>query len=195
MADLKKITIHSDGACQGNPGPGGWAAVLEYQNHLKEIAGGDPATTNNRMEIQAAVAGLRSLNQPCEVELFTDSEYLRDGITRWLARWKRVGWRTKDRKPVRNQDLWRELDAACAPHVIHWHWLKGHAGHALNERCDQLAVAEIARIRKQHSPDQLKTLLRDFQAQRSLTQEEKRPDLPEKKVSEVIQKALGLPGI
>jgi ribonuclease HI len=194
MSDLKKITIHSDGACQGNPGPGGWAAILEYQGHLKEIAGGNAATTNNRMEIQAALAALRSLKQRCEVQFFTDSEYVRDGITRWLAGWKRFGWRTKDRKPVRNQDLWRELDAACTPHVIHWHWLKGHAGHPLNERCDQLAVTEIAKIRKQHTPDQLNALLRDFEKQRS-EQQEKKPDLLQKKNSDVIQKALNLPGI
>jgi ribonuclease HI len=172
MPELKKVTIHSDGACAGNPGPGGWAAILQYQNRTKEISGGAPATTNNRMEIQAAISGLRSLKQPCEVDFFTDSEYLRDGITRWMAGWKRRNWRTKERKPVRNQDLWRELDSATNGHRIKWHWLKGHAGHPLNERCDELAVAEIEKIRKQFPPEKLSTLLREFQEQRLAEQQQ-----------------------
>jgi ribonuclease HI len=134
--------------------------------HRKEVAGGDPATTNNRMELQAAISALRLLKTPCEIQFFTDSEYLRGGITSWVSTWKRKGWRTKDRKPVKNQDLWRELDELCAPHTIQWNWVRGHAGHPLNERCDELAVAETAKIRKQFSPDQLEALLAQFKDQR-----------------------------
>jgi len=162
----KKVTIHSDGACDGNPGPGGWAAILQYGTHQKEVAGGDPATTNNRMELQAAISALRLLKTPCEIQFFTDSEYLRGGITSWVSTWKRKGWRTQDRKPVKNQDLWRELDELCAPHTMQWNWVRGHAGHPLNERCDELAVAETAKIRKQFSPDQLKAWLAQFKNQR-----------------------------
>jgi ribonuclease HI len=164
---MKKITIHTDGGCDGNPGPGGWAAVLQYEQHRRELAGGEPATTNNRMELQAAISALAALKEPCQVNLFTDSEYLRHGITRWVARWKANGWRTVDRKPVKNEDLWRRLHELASLHQIQWHWLKGHAGHPLNERCDQLAAAEIAKIRKQHTPAQLASRLAEFEQQRS----------------------------
>jgi len=159
---MKKVVIHSDGGCHGNPGPGGWAVVLEYGQHKRELSGGVPATTNNRMELQAAIEALTALKEPCEVEFYTDSEYVRNGVSGWLFNWKRNGWRTKSKKPVKNEDLWRELDRSTARHKIDWHWLKGHAGHAANERCDQLANAEIAKIKKSYSADQLKTLLKEF---------------------------------
>lgn len=161
---MKAVTIHTDGACEGNPGPGGWAAVLRHGDRFRELSGGTPATTNNRMELQAAIAALQALKEPCQVELWTDSEYLRQGITDWLPGWKRRGWRTVDKKPVKNEDLWRALDAAAAPHQIRWHWLKGHAGHADNERCDVLAHAEVAKIRKLHTAEQLTALRQTFAA-------------------------------
>lgn len=163
---MKAVTIHTDGACEGNPGPGGWAAVLRHGHRAREIAGGVPATTNNRMELQAAIAALGVLKEPCAVELWTDSEYLRQGVNEWLRGWKRRGWRTADRKPVKNEDLWRSLDAAAAPHQIRWCWLKGHAGHADNERCDALARGEIDQIRKLFPPEQLATLREQFCATR-----------------------------
>ena len=164
---MKTVTIHSDGACEGNPGPGGWAAILEYGDRAKEISGGEPATTNNRMELQAAIAALSCLKERCAVEFYTDSEYLREGITSWVAGWKTRGWRTADKKPVRNDDLWRRLDELAAGHQITWHWLKGHAGHPLNERCDQLARSEIVKLRRQFTPAQLAALLAEFEKQRS----------------------------
>ena len=163
----KRVTIHTDGACEGNPGPGGWAAVLEHGARTKEIAGGVPATTNNRMELQAAIAALSALKEPCEVELFTDSEYLREGVTQWLAAWKARGWRTADKKPVKNEELWRRLDEALARHQVRWHWLKGHAGHPQNERCDQLARAEIVGLRKRFTPAQFAACLEEFDRERS----------------------------
>jgi ribonuclease HI len=163
---MKRVAIHTDGACEGNPGPGGWAALLEYEGRSREISGGEPATTNNRMELHAAIAALDALKEPCEVELFTDSEYLRNGISAWIARWKANGWRTKDRQAVKNEDLWRRLDAARERHRVEWRWLKGHAGHAGNERCDRRAVGEIAKIRKQFSPGQLAEMRRQFEAGR-----------------------------
>ncbi len=161
---MKKIVIHSDGGCHGNPGPGGWAAVLEYGKHRRELSGGVPATTNNRMELQAAIEALAALKEPCEVDFYTDSEYVRNGVSGWLKGWKRNGWRTKAKRPVKNEDLWRALDARAAKHQIKWHWLKGHAGHPGNERCDQLATAEIAKIKKAFSADQVKALLAEFLA-------------------------------
>lgn len=163
---MKEVTIHTDGACEGNPGPGGWAAVLRHGTRSREISGGVPATTNNRMELQAAIAALQALKEPCQVELWTDSQYLRQGITEWLAGWKRRGWRTVDKRPVKNEDLWRALDTAAAPHQIRWHWLKGHAGHADNERCDSLARAEVEKLRKLHTREQLKALRDAFAANR-----------------------------
>jgi ribonuclease HI len=162
---VKKVTIHSDGGCEGNPGPGGWAAVLRYGNHAKEISGGCPATTNNRMEMTAAIEALRSLKEPCEVEFFTDSEYLQNGISTWIKQWKARGWRTAGKAAVKNEDLWRALDQEVARHRIDWKWLKGHAGHADNERCDQLAGSEIAKIKKAHSREQLAAALEKFKEQ------------------------------
>lgn len=164
---VKQVIIHTDGACEGNPGPGGWAAVLRHGERAREISGGEPATTNNRMELTAAIAALRALKEPCEVELFTDSEYLRDGVTEWLPRWKANGWRTKDSKPVKNDDLWRELDARCATHRVRWQWLKGHAGHPDNEHCDVLARGAIAKLRAQFSAQHLAAKLENFTQQRS----------------------------
>ncbi len=133
------IEIFTDGACRGNPGPGGWGVLLRYNGREKELWGGEAETTNNRMELTAAIRALEALNQPCEVDLFTDSVYVRDGITRWLPNWKRRGWRTANRKPVKNQDLWQELDAAASRHSVRWHWVEGHSGHEGNERADALA--------------------------------------------------------
>jgi ribonuclease HI len=161
---VKKVTIHSDGGCDGNPGPGGWAAVLRYGDHRKELSGGCPATTNNRMEMQAAIEALQSLKQPCEVEFFTDSKYLQNGISTWITKWKARGWRTVGKAPVKNEDLWRALDQAVTRHRIHWRWLKGHAGHEDNERCDQLSTAAIAKIRQQFSREQLQTALEELKA-------------------------------
>jgi ribonuclease HI len=165
----KKITIHTDGACDGNPGPGGWAALLQYGTNARELTGGEPATTNNRMELQAAISALSALKEPCEVTLFTDSEYLRQGITEWLRQWKANHWRTADRKAVKNDDLWRQLETVASQHRITWQWLKGHAGHPDNERCDQLAGAEIVKLRRQYSPEKLVALREAFVASRDPT--------------------------
>jgi ribonuclease HI len=134
-----RVTIYTDGACSGNPGPGGWGAILQFGGKEKELMGGEAHTTNNRMELLAAISALEALKRPCAVALYTDSEYLRGGITGWINNWKKNGWRTKDKKPVKNIDLWQRLDAALGEHHIPWHWVKGHAGHAMNERADQLA--------------------------------------------------------
>ena len=139
-----KVEIYTDGACSGNPGPGGWGAVLLYGDREKELFGGAPETTNNRMELTAAIEALEALKRPCQVRLHTDSTYLKRGITEWIARWKRNGWRTADRKPVKNQDLWQRLDAALARHRVEWRWIKGHAGNAGNERADALARRGMA---------------------------------------------------
>jgi ribonuclease HI len=159
---MQKVTIHTDGGCQGNPGPGGWGAVLACGSHRKQLSGGVPATTNNRMELQAAIEALAVLNTPCEIEFFTDSNYLKDGVTQWISGWKRNGWKTKAKAPVKNEDLWRRLDTLLAPHKVTWRWLKGHAGHSGNEHCDQLATVAIEAIRRQHSPEALKQLLVGF---------------------------------
>lgn len=137
---LKKVQLITDGACIGNPGPGGWACVLRYGEHKKELYGSDKQTTNNRMELKAAIEGLRALKQPCEVEVVTDSQYVKNGITSWIANWKRKGWKTKDKKPVVNQDLWQDLDKENQRHRTAWSWTKGHASHADNNRCDELAT-------------------------------------------------------
>jgi ribonuclease HI len=134
-----QVTIHTDGACSGNPGPGGWGAILQWGNQRREMKGGEPNTTNNRMELMAAIMALEALKRPCKVDLHTDSQYVRNGIMSWIHTWKRNGWRTSDKKPVKNVDLWQRLDAALGHHTIAWHWVKGHAGHDLNERADQLA--------------------------------------------------------
>ena len=167
---MKKVVIHSDGGCHGNPGPGGWAAILEYGPHCRELSGGVPATTNNRMELQAAIEALSALKEPCDVEFHTDSEYVMNGVTEWLSNWKRNGWRTKSKKPVKNEDLWRVLDSHVSKHQVKWHWLKGHAGHVGNERCDQLANAEIAKIKKTFRPERLKGMLVEFSARDSAEQ-------------------------
>ena len=137
---MKKIQIITDGACSGNPGPGGWAAILRYQRHEKEIWGSAPHTTNNRMELTAAIEALRSLKEPCEAEVVTDSEYLKNGITTWIHDWKKRGWLTKAKKPVVNQDLWQELDEQASRHKATWVWTKGHASNRDNNRCDELAT-------------------------------------------------------
>ena len=133
------MAIWSDGACSGNPGPGGWGAILAWNGHRKEIKGGDPDTTNNRMELTAAIEALSALKVPSSVDFHTDSQYVRGGVTGWIKGWKRNGWKTADRKPVKNVDLWQKLDALAAAHDIRWHWIKGHAGHDENERADELA--------------------------------------------------------
>ena len=145
MTERPHVIIYTDGACRGNPGPGGWGALLRYGRHEKELCGSDPDTTNNRMELLAAVEALKSLKRPCQVDLHTDSEYLRRGVTEWLAGWKAHGWRTSGKKAVKNQDLWRDLDEAIQPHQIEWHWLRGHAGQRENERVDKLARDAISK--------------------------------------------------
>lgn len=139
------VEIFTDGACSGNPGPGGWGALLRLGETEKELSGGEPQTTNNRMELMAAIAALEALTRPTTATLTTDSVYVRDGITKWLKNWKKNGWKTAAKKPVKNEDLWRRLDTAQAPHDIDWRWIKGHAGHAENERCDALAREAIPR--------------------------------------------------
>jgi ribonuclease HI len=141
------VTIHTDGACSGNPGPGGWGAILSFGTRERELKGGEQYTTNNRMELMGAIAALEALTRPCKVDLYTDSQYLRGGITGWIKTWKRNGWRTSDRKPVKNVDLWQRLDEALKRHDVQWHWVRGHAGHAMNERADRLAREAIVAIR------------------------------------------------
>ena len=141
---LPAVTIHTDGACSGNPGPGGWGAILRFGEVEKELKGGEAHTTNNRMELMAAISALETLKKPCTVDLYTDSQYVRQGITGWIHGWKKNGWRTSDKKPVKNVDLWQRLDAALNPHEVRWHWIKGHAGHDENERADQLAREGVA---------------------------------------------------
>ncbi len=140
---MDRVEIHTDGACRGNPGPGGWGALLRKDAHEREIYGAERDTTNNRMELMAAIQALETLKRPCEVTLVTDSQYLRHGITEWIVKWKKNGWRTADRKPVKNVDLWQRLDLAGHRHHIHWKWIRGHTGHPDNERADQLANRAI----------------------------------------------------
>jgi ribonuclease HI len=144
MSELSDVEVFTDGACRGNPGPGGWAAILRYRGTERELGGFAPATTNNRMEMTAAIAGLESLKRPCRVRLYSDSQYLREGITKWINNWKRRGWRTADKQLVKNIDLWQRLDAAAARHDVTWVWVRGHSGHPENERADALARAHIA---------------------------------------------------
>lgn len=146
MADKPHVTIYTDGACSGNPGPGGWGALLRFGNHEKELSGAEKDTTNNRMEITAAVMAFRALKEPCQVDIFTDSEYLKKGITNWIQNWKKLGWRRGSpgkTKPLANADLWKELDQVISNHQVSWHWVRGHAGHAENERVDNLAVTAM----------------------------------------------------
>ena len=141
------VKIYTDGSCLYNPGPGGWAAILRWRDHEKTLTGGEDNTTNNRMELMAAIMALEALNRPAEVTLTSDSTYLKDGITKWIEKWKKNGWKTADKKPVANQDLWIRLAEAIKPHSITWAWVKGHAGHSLNERCDDLARMEAENIK------------------------------------------------
>jgi ribonuclease HI len=147
----ERVTIYTDGACSGNPGPGGWSALLIYDGREKELSGGEPMTTNNRMELTAAIMALEGLTRPCTVDLFTDSQYVRDGITKWLRNWQARGWRTADKKAVKNEDLWRRLDEARTRHKVVWHWVRGHADDPLNHRVDALAVAAMAPFKKKQA--------------------------------------------
>jgi len=147
---LKQVEIFTDGACRGNPGPGGWGVLLRYQGRERMLYGAEPQTTNNRMELQAAIEGLKALREPCIVSLTTDSVYVRSGITSWLANWKKKGWKTAGRKPVKNVDLWQQLDEQSQRHRVEWHWVKGHSGHRENEIADQLAnrgIDELGSVR------------------------------------------------
>lgn len=148
MADSDEtlIEIFTDGACSGNPGPGGWGVLMRWRGHEKELSGGEAQTTNNRMELMAAIQGLEAVKRAARVRLVTDSTYVKDGITKWIHGWKRNGWKTAAKKPVKNEDLWRRLDAALADHEIEWQWVKGHAGHAENERADELARRGIETV-------------------------------------------------
>ncbi len=148
LSDKPNVELFTDGACSGNPGPGGWGALLRMAGKERELSGSEPATTNNRMELMAAIAGLEALQRPCKVRLVTDSKYVMDGATKWIKGWKRNGWRTADKKtPVKNIELWQRLELALQPHEVHWNWVKGHSGHAENERVDQLARDAIDRLR------------------------------------------------
>jgi len=143
-----KVEIFTDGACKGNPGPGGWGALLRYRGKERELWGGEPETTNNRMELMAAIRALEALRRPCRVELTTDSRYLQKGVTEWMENWKRRGWKTAGKQPVKNIDLWKRLDEAMGRHHIEWHWVRGHTGHAENERADQLANRAIEELKE-----------------------------------------------
>ena len=146
---MSDVTIYTDGACSGNPGPGGWGAILIAGEHRKELNGGEAETTNNRMELTAAIEALNALKRPCTVDLYTDSVYVRDGITKWIHGWRRNGWRTADKKPVKNAELWQALETALKRHKVDWHWVKGHAGHPENERADELAREGLAPYKHQ----------------------------------------------
>ena len=145
---MSDVTIYTDGACSGNPGPGGWGAILISGEHRKELNGGEAETTNNRMELTAAIEALNALKRPCTVALYTDSVYVRDGITKWIHGWRRNGWRTADKKPVKNAELWQALEQALKRHKVDWHWVKGHAGHPENERADELAREGLAPFKR-----------------------------------------------
>jgi ribonuclease HI len=161
-AAMTCVTIHTDGGCRGNPGPGGWGVVLASGKRTKELSGGEPATTNNRMELTAAIRGLQALKRPCEVTIYTDSQYLRNGIMKWVSTWKRNGWMTLKKQPVKNRDLWIALDESVGRHKVTWRWLKGHAGHPGNERCDELANAAIEETCRRFSPAELKKRMEQF---------------------------------
>jgi ribonuclease HI len=148
---MKEVTLFTDGACRGNPGPGGWGVLLRFGRHEKELYGGEFNTTNNRMELTAAIQGLSALKESCQVQVYTDSRYLRDGISEWLPGWKRRGWRTADRSPVKNADLWQALDTLCQQHRVTWHWVRAHAGHPENERADQLANRGLDDLLNKHT--------------------------------------------
>jgi ribonuclease HI len=140
------VVIYTDGSCKGNPGPGGWGALLVAGGRERELCGGEAATTNNRMELTAVIRALESLKRPCAVDLYTDSQYVKNGIQSWINAWKRNGWKTADRKPVKNAELWRELDELAARHAVSWHWVRGHSGHDGNERADELANRGVAEV-------------------------------------------------
>jgi len=148
VSEKSDVEIFTDGACSGNPGPGGWGAILRVGGRERELSGSDPATTNNRMELMAVISSLEALKRPCRVKLHTDSKYVLDGATRWIHGWKKNGWRTADKKPVKNVELWQRLDEARNGHQVEWIWVKGHSGHAENERADQLARDEVAKLRE-----------------------------------------------
>lgn len=154
---MKSVEIFTDGACSGNPGPGGWGAILRYNGRTKELSGGEPETTNNRMELMAAIQALGALKEPCKVDFYTDSNYVKDGIGGWIEGWKRNGWKTAAKAPVKNAELWRALDEARRRHEVTWHWVKGHAGHPENERADELARLGMApfkkKVRKVQTPE------------------------------------------
>ena len=145
---MTEVEMFTDGACRGNPGPGGWGVILRAGGAEKELSGGEPLTTNNRMELLAAINGLQALKRPCKVDLWTDSNYVRDGITKWIHGWQRNGWKTADRKPVKNAELWQALLEAARPHQVAWHWVKGHSGHPENDRADALACAAADQFKK-----------------------------------------------
>jgi ribonuclease HI len=164
---VKQVVIHTDGGCEGNPGPGGWGAVLQYCDRRKEISGFALAATNNRMELLAAIEALAALKEPCEVQFHTDSEYVRNGITKWIKAWKVRKWLTKDKTPVKNSDLWRRLDELAGAHKMNWHWVRGHAGNSLNERCDQLASEAMRGVRSRHKPAELAAALARFRSEQA----------------------------
>jgi ribonuclease HI len=161
---VKKITIYTDGACEGNPGPGGWAALLIHGDRRREIVGACPATTNNRMELSAAIEAFKALKEPCEVDFYTDSQYVQLGMSSWLAGWKAKGWR-RGTKPVKNVDLWQALDAEASRHHVRWHWVRGHNAQPENERCDALAVQAIADLRAELGKPGLARAMREFRSQ------------------------------
>ncbi|MEP4029866.1 MULTISPECIES: ribonuclease HI [Stappiaceae] len=154
MTENNQVTIYTDGACSGNPGPGGWGAILRFGEHERELCGGEGSTTNNRMELTAAIEALNALKRPCAVDLYTDSTYVRSGIKEWMAGWKRKNWRTAANKPVKNVELWQALDEARQRHDVTWHWVKGHAGHPDNERADELARKGMAPFKPGYSDDE-----------------------------------------
>ena len=159
---MNSVIIYTDGGCEGNPGPGGWGAVVRCGERVREISGGELATTNNRMELMAAISALASLTERSEVCLFTDSQYVKNGITQWISGWKRKGWITSTKDPVKNVDLWKRLDALVAQHYVTWKWVKGHAGNTDNERCDGLASREITKLKQQHSKAARQSALTTF---------------------------------
>ena len=172
---IQQVTIYTDGACRGNPGPGGWAAVLIYRDTRKEISGSAQSTTNNRMELIAAIEALSALKRPCAVELFTDSEYLRQGIQSWLPRWKTRGFRTVNGQPVKNKDLWEKLEQAASRHQVHWKWIRGHAGNPMNELCDQLAKEALeSRLNPSDNQAAVSPIRKE---QRAIARDDGSPDL------------------
>lgn len=159
---MKRVIVYTDGGCHGNPGPGGWAAILRFGSHVRLLSGAELATTNNRMELVSAIAALSALKEPCQVDLHTDSQYLRQGITKWLRLWKHNNWQTAERQPVKNKDLWCQLDAAQQRHRVTWHWVKGHAGHADNEQCDRAAAEALSKLRSEYTALELAEALQAF---------------------------------